>query len=117
MALKVNSKKILDIIASEPGINYTQAYKQIHPTASDNTARNNSSQLLKKPESQIYLQKHIDKAKSRVVELIDSNKENIALQASEAVLDRALGKAVQRVQTENKHLIMKIDTSDLGLVD
>ena len=116
MALKVNSKKILDIIASEPGINYTQAYKQIHPTASDNTARNNSSQLLKKPESQIYLQKHIESAKSRVVELISSEKENIALQASEAVLDRALGKSIQRVQTENKHLVMHIDTTDLSSV-
>lgn len=117
MALKQNSKKILDIIASEPNTNYTDAYRQVHPTASDITARTNSHKLIKKPEAQIYLQKHIDKAKSRVVELIDSNKENIALQASEAVLDRALGKAIQRVQTENKHLIMKIDTSDLGLVD
>ena len=108
MALKANSKKILDIIASEPSTNYTNAYKQVHPTASDNTARNNSSQLLKKPEAQIYLQKHIEKAKSRVVELIDSNKENIALQASEAVLDRALGKAVNRTETTSLNIDVAI---------
>lgn len=116
MTLKVNSKKILDIVASGTAQNATDAYRQVHPTASDITARTNSHKLIKKPESQIYLQKHIESAKSRVVELISSEKENIALQASEAVLDRALGKSIQRVQTENKHLVMHIDTTDLSSV-
>jgi hypothetical protein len=116
MTLKVNSKKILDIVASGTAQNYTDAYRQVHPTASDITARTNSHKLIKKPESQIYLQKHIDSAKSRVVQLISSEKENIALQASEAVLDRALGKSIQRIQTENKHLVMHIDTTDLSSV-
>jgi len=104
MALKENSKRILDIIASDPAMNYTKAYKQVHPTASDVTARNNSSQLLKKPESQIYLQKHIQKAKNRIIQLVDSEKENIALQASESVLDRALGKPVQQTQNINLNI-------------
>ncbi len=116
MALKANSKKILDIVASGTAQNATDAYRQVHPTASDITARTNSHKLIKKPEAQIYLQQHIDKAKTRVVELIDSNKENIALQASEAVLDRALGKATQRIETENKHLVMRIEQSDLDMV-
>jgi hypothetical protein len=118
MALKENSKRILDIMVSKPNLNQTQAYKVIHPTASDNTARNNASQLLKKPEAQIYLQKHIDKASNRVVELIDSDKEEIALRASDSVLDRALGKATQRVETHTTGVTLTLDlTSSLTTED
>lgn len=111
MTLKANSKKILDIIATQPNLNQTQAYKQVHPTASDNTARNNSSQLLKKPEAQIYLQKHIEKAKTKVVQLIDSDNEQISLKASEAVLDRALGKATQQISSTTQSISFSIDLS------
>ena len=111
MTLKANSKAILDIIAAQPGVNQTQAYKQIHPNASDVTARNNASQLLKKPEAQIYLQKHIDKAKSTVVSLLDSEKEEIKLRAATDILDRTHGKAVQQVQTTSKVLSINIDLS------
>lgn len=113
MTLKQNSKKILDVIAGQEAINATKAYKMVHPTASDVTARNNVSQLLKKPEAQIYLQKHIDKAKSKVVELIDSNKEQIALQASESVLDRALGKSTQRIESNSTTVNLNLDLTNI----
>lgn len=98
-------------MAQQPALNQTQAYKQIHPTASDNTARNNASQLLKKPEAQIYLQKHIDKAKTKVVALVDSENEQVSLKASEAILDRALGKATQQIQTTSQSVVFSIDLS------
>lgn len=109
MTLKANSKAILDIIAAQPGINQTQAYKQIHPSASDNTARNNASQLLKKPEAQIYLQKHIDKARSTIVELLDSEKDDIRLRSATDILDRTHGKAVQQINSTSKVLTISID--------
>jgi hypothetical protein len=99
MALKKNSKKILDIIASQPGINQTDAYRQVHPNTSDITARTNAYKLMKKPEAQIYLQKHVDKAKNKVVELISSDNEHISLKASESVLDRVLGKPTQKTES------------------
>jgi len=99
MTLKTNSKRILDIIASDKSMNQTQAYKQVHPNASDNTARNNASQLLKKPEAQIYLQKHIEKASNKIVELVNNDKPDIALRASQDILDRTQGKAT--IKTEN----------------
>lgn len=109
MTLKANSKRILDIIASQPGINQTEAYKQVHPTASDNTARNNASQLMKKPEAQIYLQKHIEKAKNTIVELLDSEKDEIRLKSADSILDRSLGKATQRVQVQSEQVTISID--------
>lgn len=101
MALKENSKRILDIIASDPSKNQTQAYKAIHPNASDNTARNNASQLLKKPEAQIYLQKHIEKASNKIVELVNNDKPDIALRASQDILDRTQGKATIKTESTN----------------
>jgi hypothetical protein len=111
MTLKVNSKRILDIIASQSGVNQTQAYKQIHPTASDVTARNNASQLMQKPEAQIYLQKHVNKAKETMVALLDSEKDDIRLRASDSILDRELGRATTRVETTSKSLVISIDLS------
>lgn len=109
MALKQNSKKILDIIASQKGVNQTQAYKMVHPNATDNTARNNASQLLKKPEAQIYLQKHIDKARTTMVTLLDAEKDDIKLRAATDILDRTQGKAVQRTEVNSSILTLNID--------
>jgi hypothetical protein len=110
--LKHNSKKVLDIIAGQTKQNATQAYREVHPTASDITARVNSYKLMDKPSAQIYLQQHINKAKEKVVELIDSPKEQIALQASESVLDRALGKATQRTEVQTTGVILNIDLTN-----
>ena len=109
MALKTNSKRILDVMISKPNLNQSEAYKTIHPTASDVTARNNASQLLKKPEAQIYIQKHIDKATNTIVSLLEADKDDIKLRAATDILDRTQGKAVQQIQTTSKVLVMSID--------
>jgi hypothetical protein len=114
--LKQNSKKVLDIIAAQPKQNATQAYKEVHPDANQNTAMSNAYRLMQKPSAQIYLEEHINKAKRKVVELIDSEKEQIALQASESVLDRALGKATQRTEVTSTGITLNIDlTSALNV--
>lgn len=111
--LKRNSKKILDIIAGQEAQNASQAYKMVHKEASDLTARNNVSQLLKKPEAQIYLQRHTDKARNRVVELVDSSKEEVALNASKDVLDRVFGKATQRTETHSTVVNLNLSLQDV----
>ena len=109
--LKRNSKKVLDIIAAQPVRNATQAYKQVYPNATDVTARNNASQLLKKSTAQIYLQQHIDKAKRTVVDLLDSESEQIRLKSADSILDRELGKSVQRTEVNSQSLQINIDLS------
>lgn len=100
---------MLDIIAGQPKINATEAYKIVHPDASLATARVNSSKLMSNPEAQIYLKQHTDKAKAKIVELVDSDKEEIAFKASEAILDRELGKSIQRVQTQSTGITLNIN--------
>lgn len=114
MALKENSKRILDIVASQKATNLAQAYKQIHPDASDATAKVNASKLLKKPDAQIYLKKHIDKAKATVVELLDSPKDDIRLRSADSILDRQLGKPTQRVEQTTTGITLSIDLTGDG---
>lgn len=114
MTLKVNSKKILDVAVSKPEMNQTEAYKAVHVNASDVTARTNAYKLFKKPEAQIYLQQHIEKAKNKIVSLVDSDKEEIALRAADSLLDRSLGKATQRTEVTTTGITLTIDlTSSL----
>jgi hypothetical protein len=112
MTLKKNSKAILDVYASQKQKNATKAYKEIHTTASDVTARTNAYKLLNKPDSQIYLQQHIDKASSTIVSLLDSEKDDIKLRAATDVLDRSHGKATQTIQQQTSALNITIDLTD-----
>lgn len=107
--LKENSKKVLDIIATQKKRNASQAYKEVHPEASDITARANAHQLLKKPEAQIYLQKHIDKAKKTIVELLDTGKDEIKLRSAQDILDREHGKATQKTEVQTTGVTLSID--------
>jgi hypothetical protein len=95
--LKENSKRVLDIIATQEKRNAKAAYKQVHPDASDITAAVNAYQLLAKPAAQLYLESHINKAKETIVGLMDSDKPDIQLRAATDVLDRSQGKAVQQI--------------------
>ena len=92
--LKNNSQRVLDIIATQETRNATQAYKEVYTTASDSTARNNASQLLKKPSSQVYLQQHTSQAVNNILELANSARsELVRLNANQDILDRNYGKA------------------------
>lgn len=117
--LKHNSKKVLDIIASQKKRNATQAYQEVHPNASPESARVLASQLLAKPEAQIYLKEHIDKAQQTIVELMTtSEKDDIRLRSAQDVMDRSHGKAVQQVQQNTSGVTINIDlASSLPLTD
>ena len=119
MALKQNSKKVLDIIASQETRNAAQAYKEVHPNASDNTARSNAYQLLQKPDAQIYLQSHIDQARVNIVELANSARsEKVKLEANQDILDREYGKATAKIEQTSKGVTLHIDlTSSLTEVE
>jgi hypothetical protein len=113
--LKKNSKDTLDIIAGQTKRNATAAYKETHPTATQKTAQAAVNKLLAKPEAQVYLQEHITKASNRIVELVDNEKPDIALRASQDVLDRSHGKAIQQVNQTTTGVTLVIDlTSSLA---
>lgn len=108
--LKKNSKTILDIIAGQgKEQNAKKAYLEVHPNAAPTTAESNVSQLMAKPEAQIYLQEHITRASNKVVELVDNEKPDIALRAAQDVLDRSHGKAKQQVDMNTTGVTLTID--------
>ena len=112
--LKHNSKQVLDIIASQKKRNATQAYMQVHPNVTPQTAQVNASQLLNKPTAIIYLQEHVDRAKSTIVSLLDSEKDDIRLRSATDILDRNTGKAIQRTEVTTQGITLNIDlTSSL----
>lgn len=93
LRLKPRTKAFADKLLSDPSISQTQAYLQTHNTNNPDTAKVEASRTLTKPNVKVYMDKHIDRAKMRIVELVESDKEDIALRASESILDRSLGKA------------------------
>ena len=122
MVLKDNSKRILDIVATQTEQNATEAYRQIHPNAKDITARVNAYKLMQKPEAQLYLQQHIDRAKAtklRVLDLADKKQDSVQWQrlgneVAEQVLDRALGKATQRIEQQSTSVNLNIDLTSIS---
>lgn len=107
--LKANSKKTLDIIAGQKKRDATAAYKATHPDVSNAVAAVQASKLLAKPEAQLYLNEHVNKAKATIVELMDSEKDDIRLRASTDVLDRTHGKAIQQIQQTTVGVTLNID--------
>ena len=109
--LKENSKKILDIIATQTSQNASEAYRQIHPNANINTVKSNVHRLMNKTEAKVYLQKHTDNARNTIVELLSSNKEDIRLRSATDILDRSYGKAKQITEVTTSSITLKIDLS------
>lgn len=116
--LKANSKKTLDIILSQKKRNATKAYMETHPEATKETAMVQASKLLARPEAQIYLQEHVNKAKQTMIKLLDSEKEEIQYKSAQDILDRNLGKAIQQVNQVSTGISLNIDlTSSLTEVE
>lgn len=112
--LKHNSKRVLDIVATQKKRNATEAYLQVHPNATKASAQVLASQLMTKPTAIIYLQEHVDRAKSTIVDLLNSEKDDIRLRSATDILDRNTGKAIQRTENLTTGITLTIDlTSSL----
>lgn len=96
-------------LINNPKDSATEAANQTYDVNSRKSAEVIASENLRKPEIQLYLKEHIDKAKLKVIELVDSDKDEIALKASDSILDRALGKATQRTEVTTQGITLNID--------
>jgi hypothetical protein len=79
----------------------------------DDTLSVKGHRLLRDVKVREYLQQNAYKAGARVVELIDSNREDIALRASQDVLDRVEGKAGQTLTLNNDQKTINIQSVTL----
>lgn len=111
-------KAFADELVANPKQSATKAVlKTYNVKPIGSSARTIAAQNLAKPSIQLYLDKHVQKAKNRVVELIDSDKEDIALRASDSILDRTLGKATQRTEVQTTGVTLTIDLTNALTVD
>lgn len=106
-------KNFADLLIENPKMSATEAVNQTYNVANRHTAEVIASENLRKPELQIYMQEHVDLAKRRIVELTSDEKSDIALRASQDILDRSLGKARQQIEVQSTSLNINISLSDL----
>lgn len=109
LGLKPKTKQLVDMLIDKPGLTQTEAYKILHPKANDNTARNAAAKILQKPAVIGYKDSAVKKAKLRIVSLVDSPNDNTALKAAQDIIDRNEGKAVQKTESINRTVEIKLD--------
>ena len=109
--IKPKTRAMVDLIESNPKISQTQAYIDTHSTVNRKAASVEASKLLAKPSVIGYRQSAVKKAKRRIVTLVDSGNESIALKASQDIIDRNEGKSIQK--TENTSQVIHVSL-DLG---
>lgn len=115
------TKAFLDDTITNPDKSLTDAYiENKNPQVKEKKiATNSASRLYNRPTSQSYLKKHVSMAKKTKIELLSyasKNKEKVAYASlantiSEQILDRALGKPIQSVQTNTTNLNINIEAS------
>jgi phage terminase small subunit len=95
-------KAFADHLLDNPKHSATEAAQQSYLVSDRNTAKSIAAENLTKPAIQLYMNQHIDKAKETVVNLLDSEKDEIKLRASQDILDRSHGKATQRTEVKQQ---------------
>ena len=115
LRLKPKTKQMVDNLIDNPKLSQTQAYIDTHDTTNRKTAAIAASKLLQKPNVQIYKQSAVIKAKKRVVQLVDSDNEAIALKASDSIIDRVEGKPLQKNETTQRTVEVKLDLTGLRI--
>lgn len=115
LGLKPKTKAMIDLLESNPKLSQTEAYIRTHMTNSRKTAGIEASKLLKKPSVIGYRDSAVKRAKLRIVTLVDSSNESIALKASESIIDRNEGKAVQKQDITSRTVEVKLDLSGVRI--
>lgn len=113
--IKPRTKNFIDELNDNPHISAAEAYIRTHETDNRITAKNAASKLLQKPAVIGYKDNAVKKAKRRIVQLVDSDNESIALKASESIIDRNEGKAVQKNENMSRTVEVKLDLTGVKL--
>jgi len=87
----------------------TESAYQTYNITDRRTASVVGAQNMTNPSILLYLEQNKDKAQLKITELIDSDNERIALDASKETLDRTVGKPTQRTEVRSEHLHLSLD--------
>ena len=115
LRIKPKTKQMVDMLLEDPSLSQTEAYIRTHDTDNRLNAGIAASKILKKPNVQIYKDSAVKKAKSRIVSLVDSDNENIALKASQDIIDRTEGKAHHKDEQVSRTVHVSLDLTGVKL--
>ena len=115
LRIKPKTKNMVDKLLENPKMSQTEAYIQTHDTENRLNAGIAASKLLKQPNVMIYKDSAIKSAKQRIVSLVNSDSENIALKASQDILDRTEGKAAIKTEHTSRTVEVKLDLTGVKL--
>lgn len=115
LGLKPRTVEMIEMMENDKTLSQTEAYIRTHETNNRKNASIEASKLLAKPSVQIYKDSAIRKAKKRIVSLVDSDNEQIALKASADILDRTEGKAAQKTEHTSRVVRVEVDLTGVKL--
>jgi hypothetical protein len=115
LKIRPATKDTVDMLLNNPKLSQTDAWLANHATENRDSASATASKVLAKPNEQIYKASAVGKAKKRIVQLVDSSNESIALKSSQDILDRTEGKAIQRNETTSRSVEVKLDLSGVRI--
>ena len=107
--IKPKTKAMIDDMLDDPKLTQREAYMRHHKTTNLNTVDRALNRTMKKPSVIGYKDSAVKKAKRRIIELVDSSNESIAVKASQDIIDRNEGKAIQKSETTSKIVTVKLD--------
>lgn len=108
--MKPKTKAFVDELLKNPKLSQTEAYMRTHKTTNARSAGVSASKLLAKPNILIYMEEHVDMARNKVVQLMNTaSREDIQFRSAQDVLDRVYGKPKQAVELQSKVLKINID--------
>jgi hypothetical protein len=116
LRLKPKTVAFIEEMINNPKLSQGQAYMRTHKTNNIMSASATATNLLKTPNVMIYTASIENKAKKKIASLIDSDKEEIALRASQDILDRNIGKAVQKTVSTNLNITFEQALNDINLL-
>ena len=96
-------------LINNPKQSATQAVMKTYDTNKAYVAKNIASVNLTKPNILQHLQANTERAEQKIVSLIDSDKEEIALRASQDVINRVHGTPVSTVINQSTGVTLTID--------
>lgn len=115
LRIKPRTKAFVDELLADKSISQTEAYIRTHDTDNRKNASIQAARILAKPSVQVYKNSVVKRAKERMGQLVDSQNESIALKASQDVIDRTEGKAVQKSESVNRTVEVKLDLSGVRI--
>lgn len=93
-----------DTYLEQPKAPLTDIARQTYNVTDAKVAHDISRQNLENPRIIQYIEEHQQLARDKIVNLVSSNNERIALDASKDILDRTQGKATQRTEVKSTRI-------------